>query len=222
MNLFFLRKQLFGGSYEFPKFLVKGFLLFLLSVLQLALSIPVSAGDSAIEPPPISTEVTPKAAQPPALSTYKLQIGDSFVVTVDGYPEYSKERVPVPVQQDGYVSYPLIGLIKAANLTVSELEAQMQAAFSKHLPTARVFVTLMRPKRTILVFGAVEPRARGNLHIFEVGQVYLIQALASAGINYEVADLRDISIWRAGKLYKSVDYLQLINAGGPRYSVEGS
>ena len=52
----------------------------------------------------------------------------------------------------------------------------MQSAFSKHLPTARVFVTLMKPKRTILVFGAVELRARGNLHVFEVGQVYLLQA----------------------------------------------
>ena len=121
----------------------------------------------------------------------------------------------MPVQQDGYISYPLIGLIKAANLTVSELEAQMQSAFSKHLPTARVFVTLMKPKRNILVFGAVEPRARGNLHVFEVGQVYLLQALASAGINYEAADLTDISIWRDGKLYKKVDYLQLISAGGP-------
>ena len=65
------------------------------------------------------------------------------------------------------------------------------------------------------MFGAVEPRARGNLHVFEVGQVYLLQALASAGINYEAADLTDISIWRDGKLYKKVDYLQLISAGGP-------
>ena len=72
-----------------------------------------------------------KSHTPPELSTYKLEVGDSFVVTVDGYPEYSKERIPVPVQQDGYVSYPLIGLIKVAGLTVSELEVQMQSAFSK-------------------------------------------------------------------------------------------
>ena len=127
----------------------------------------------------------------------------------------AKNGFPVPVQQDGYVSYPLIGLIKVAGLTVSELEVEMQSAFSKHLPTARVFVTLMRPKRTILVFGAVEPKARGNLHVFEIGQVYLLQALASAGINYELADLTDISIWRGGKLFKRVDYLNLISAGGP-------
>ena len=219
MNTSVLRHQFFGGvcakCISSSKLSLIRFIILLLSVLQLSLSGRISAADSATENPVIGTETTPKASEPSELSTYKLQVGDSFVVTVDGYPEYSKERVPVPVQQDGYVSYPLIGLIKATNLTVSELEAQMQSAFSKHLPTARVFVTLMKPKRTILVFGAVELRARGNLHVFEVGQVYLLQALASAGINYEAADLTDISIWRDGKLYKKVDYLQLISAGGP-------
>ena len=215
MSIFSLRKRFLGGICEFLKFSIKSFLLLLLGVLLLSLSIPVSAVDSPPENPTTDTEVTSETTKPPELSTYRLQVGDSFVVTVDGYPEYSKERIPVPVQQDGYVSYPLIGLIKATNLTVSELEAQMQSAFSKHLPTARVFVTLMQPKRTILVFGAVEPRPRGNFHIFEVGQVYLLQALASAGINYEAADLTDISIWRDGKLYKKVNYLQLMSSGGP-------
>ena len=206
MNIFSLCQRFFGDIRCCPKLLV-----FLLTLGPLGFSVLTFAADTATENP----AVTPKAEKNPELSTYKLEVGDSFVVTVDGYAEYSKERIPVPVQQDGYVSYPLIGLIKVTGLTVSELEQQMQTAFSEHLPTARVFVTLMKPKRTILVFGAVEPRARGNLHLFEVGQVYLLQALASAGINYELADLTDISIWRAGKLFKRVDYLQLISAGGP-------
>ena len=206
MNILSLCWRFFGDIRCCSKLLV-----FLLTLGPLGFSVLTFAADTATENP----AVTPKAEKNQELSTYKLEVGDSFVVTVDGYAEYSKERIPVPVQQDGYVSYPLIGLIKVTGLTVSELEQQMQTAFSEHLPTARVFVTLMKPKRTILVFGAVEPRARGNLHLFEVGQVYLLQALASAGINYELADLTDISIWRAGKLFKRVDYLQLISAGGP-------
>ena len=191
------------------------FFVLLFILVHLSFSALVFAEAPATEVPATETEIPQNDAVSPDLSTYQLEVGDSFVVTVDGYPEYSKERLPVPVQQDGYVSYPLIGLIKVAGLTVSELEVEMQSAFSKHLPTARVFVTLMRPKRTILVFGAVEPKARGNLHVFEIGQVYLLQALASAGINYELADLTDISIWRGGKLFKRVDYLNLISAGGP-------
>ena len=205
---------------RFLKLAINDFLLLLL-IVQLGFSVPLFAEDPPIENSSTNAKVTPKDQNAPEqLSTYKLQIGDSFVVTVDGYPEYSKERFPVPIQQDGYVSYPLIGLIKATGLTVSELEEQMQSAFAQHLPTARVFVTLMQPKRTILVFGAVALRARGNLHIFEVGQVYLLQALASAGINYEIADLTNITIWRDGKRYKEVDYLQLISDGGPDIPLE--
>ena len=215
MNIFSLRRQFFDSVCYSLKLPVKSFLIFLLTLVSLSFSVHAFAADTAAENPTVDAEITPKVTKAPELSTYKLEVGDRFVVTVDGYPEYSKERIPVPIQQDGYVSYPLIGLIKVAGLTVSELQGQMQSAFSKHLPTARVFVTLMQPRRTILVFGAVEPKARGNLHVFEVGQVYLLQALASAGINYELADLTDISIWRDGKLFKKVDYIDLINAGGP-------
>ena len=195
------------GSPKVP--LTRLLLLLLLGVALLSLPIRIAPSDSDTDTPAPDTET------PAELSTYRLQIGDSFIVTVDGYPEYSKERFAVPVQQDGYISYPLVGLIKAADLTVSELQTEMQTAFSKHLPTARVFITLLKPKRNILVFGAVEARARGNLHTFEVGDVYLIQALAAAGISYEFADLTDISVWRAGKLHKRVDYMKLVAAGGP-------
>ena len=215
MNIFSLRRQFFSGIRCCSKLPIKISLIFLFTLVHLSFSILTFAADIAAENPTVDTEVAPKVSQPPELSTYKLEVGDSFVVTVDGYPEYSKDRIPVPVQQDGYVSYPLIGLIKVDGLTVSELQSKMQAAFSKHLPTARVFVTLMQPKRTILVFGAVEPRARGNLHVFEIGQVYLLQALASAPINYERANLTDVSIWRNGELFKRVDYVDLINKGGP-------
>lgn len=220
MNILSLHRQFFDGVCYFPKPPTQSFLIFLFTLVYLSFSVPIFAEAPAAEAPAVGTEVTPKVGKTPELSTYKLEVGDSFVVTVDGYPEYSKERIPVPVQQDGYVSYPLIGLIKVAGLTVSELEARMQLAFSKHLPTARVFVTLMQPKRTILVFGAVEPRARGNLHVFEIGQVYLLQALASASINYERANLTDISIWRDGKLFKRVNYIDLINTGGPDILLE--
>ncbi len=211
MNIFSRYRRFFGSSDCFARLSANSFLVLLFILAHLSLSVPVFAEEPATEEP----KIAPNDTVHPNLSTYKLAVGDSFVVTVDGYPEYSKERLAVPVQQDGYVSYPLIGLIKVVGLTVSELEAEMQSAFSKHLPTARVFVTLMKPKRTILVFGAVEPRARGNLHVFEIGQVYLLQALASAGINYALADLTDISIWRDGKLFKRVDYLNLISEGGP-------
>lgn len=185
---------------------------FLVHILLLILApLSFSANVFAVELP--AKHNTSKSGKFPELSTYRLQVGDSIVVTVEGYPEYTKDRIPVPVQPDGYISYPLIGLIKATDLTVSELEAQMQTDFAQHLPSARVFVTLMQPKRNILVFGAVEPRARGNLHVFSAGQVYLMHALAAAGINYELADLTKIAVWRDGKRYQEVNFVELLETG---------
>ena len=166
MNTLPLRGSLLSDMNRFPKLTISGVALFLL-IIQISFPVSLFAEDSPPEDSTTHTETTSKDQNPPdQLSTYKLQIGDSFVVTVDGYPEYSKDRIPVPIQQDGYVSYPLIGLIKATGLTVSELQAEMQAAFSAQLPTARVFVTLMQPKRTILVFRcdhAARPRQPARL-----------------------------------------------------------
>lgn len=185
------------------------FLVFFLIILgQLNFSIDIFAAGTTASNNSIKDEVSPET------STYKLQVGDSVVVTVEGYPEYTKDRVPVPVQPDGYISYPLIGLIKVTGVTVSELEAQMQRVFTKKLPSARVFVTLMQPKRHILVFGAVDPRPRGNMHIFETGHVFLMHALGAAGINYERADLTKITVWRDGKVFKTVNFEEHIETNG--------
>jgi polysaccharide export outer membrane protein len=220
MNTLSLRGHFMINISRFLKSTLNNLVLSLL-ILQLGFCVPLFAGDPPTENSTTDVEVISKDQNTAEqLSTYKLQVGDSFVVTVDGYPEYSRDRIAVPIQQDGYVSYPLIGLIKATDLTVSELEAQMQSAFSEQLPTARVFVTLMQPKRTILVFGAVTSRGRGNLHVFEVGQVYLLQALASADIIFDTADLTNVFIWRDGELYKNVDCLQLIDDGGPDIPLE--
>ena len=220
MNTLSLRGHFLINISRFLKSTLNNLVLSLL-ILQLGFCVPLFAGDPPTENSTTDVEVISKDQNTAEqLSTYKLQVGDSFVVTVDGYPEYSRDRIAVPIQQDGYVSYPLIGLIKATDLTVSELEAQMQSAFSEQLPTARVFVTLMQPKRTILVFGAVTSRGRGNLHVFEVGQVYLLQALASADIIFDTADLTNVFIWRDGELYKNVDCLQLIDDGGPDIPLE--
>ncbi len=189
-------------------FLHLRFLSFLLIILVQLCSI-----QSVLAENPTDENIVTNIPQVPITSTYKLQVGDSIVVTVEGFPEYTKDRIPIPVQPDGYISYPLIGLVKATGSTVSELEAQMQKVFSEKLPTARVFVTLMQPRRNILVFGAVDQRPRGNMHIFETGQVYLMHALGAAGINYELADLTNIKVWRDGKVFKTVNFQDFIESG---------
>ena len=102
MSMFSLRRQFFGGIRCFSKLPVKISLISLLTLVHLSFSVLAFAADIAAENSTVGTADTPQTAKSPELSTYKLEVGDSFVVTVDGYPEYSKERIPVPVQQDGY------------------------------------------------------------------------------------------------------------------------
>lgn len=181
--------------------------------LLLIILVQLSSLQSVFGENPTDENIVTNIPQDPITSTYKLQVGDSIAVTVEGFPEYTKERSSIPVGPDGFISYPLIGLVKAAGSTVSELEAQMQKVFSEKLPSARVFVTLMQTRRSILVFGAVDQRPRGNMHIFETGQVYLMHALGAAGINYELADLTKITVWRDGKVFKTVNFQDFIESG---------
>ena len=83
MNTFVLRHQFFGGvcakCISSPKLSPKRFIILLLSVLQLSLSGLIFAADSPTENPTLGNpEVTSKDPKPAELSTYTLQVGDSF------------------------------------------------------------------------------------------------------------------------------------------------
>ena len=136
---------------------------------------------------------------------YTLQIGDAISVTVEGYPEYSKQIV---VRLDGYISYPLIGEIKAEGLTIPEIESEIVKGLTEELGQPRVFATLVRSKqRSVYVWGAVKLADR---YFFETEEIYLSQALALAGgPDYGRAKLTEIQIWRDGQIYQIVNLTQL-------------
>jgi protein involved in polysaccharide export with SLBB domain len=145
-------------------------------------------------------------AQLPNPSLYTLRVGDDIDVTVEGYSEYSKRLV---IRLDGFISYPLIGGIKAEGLTIPELEAKIGQGLAARLDQPRVFVTLVESKeRFVYVWGAVKLSDR---YAFESEQIYLLQALALAGApDYGRAKLTDIQIWRRGNIHQTVDLTQLL------------
>ncbi len=140
---------------------------------------------------------------------YALQIGDHIDVTVEGYPEYSKQIV---VRLDGFISYPLIGEIKAEGLIVPQIEGEIRKGLADRLDNPRVFVTLTQSRqRSIYVWGAVK---QANRYFFESEQIYLLQGLAMAGgPDYERAKLTEVQIWRDGKTYQIIDLTRLIRDG---------
>ena len=137
---------------------------------------------------------------------YVLQAGDVIDVTVEGYPEYSKR---IPIRLDGFISYPLIGEIKAEGLTIPQLQQKISEGLANQLDNPRVFVTLLQSKQnSVYVLGMVK---LANRYFFETEGIHLLQALALAGgTDYERAKLTGVQIWRDGKIHQVVDLRRLI------------
>lgn len=64
------------------------------------------------------------ASTQPGHAQYRLDAGDVVEVSIYGSPELQRK---VTVNADGEVSYPLIGMVKAAGLTVSQLRDHLQS-----------------------------------------------------------------------------------------------
>lgn len=68
-----------------------------------------------------------------------VRAGDSVSVEVAGEPNFSGKY---PVGPDGLISFPLLGDIKAAGLTPTQLEAAIASRLAAHLRTPKVTITV--------------------------------------------------------------------------------
>ena len=68
-----------------------------------------------------------RAAVAPALAEYLLRPGDVVEMSVSGAPDFHRRTM---INDDGKVSFPLLGEIGAADLSVSQLRARMQEALA--------------------------------------------------------------------------------------------
>lgn len=138
---------------------------------------------------------------------YTLKPGDSIDITVEGYPEYSKQ---ISIRIDGMISYPIVGELKAAGKTISVLEQEIRKRLSAQLGPLKAYVILIRSKQnSIYVLGSVK---MPNRYFFESEEIYLLQALSMAGgVDYEKADFKHVQIRRDGKVEKIIDLKKLIN-----------
>ena len=66
----------------------------------------------------------------PATAEYRLHSGDIIEVAVVGFPDVSKRA---SVQADGSTSFPVIGRLRVAGLTIEELEERLMTEFAKRL-----------------------------------------------------------------------------------------
>lgn len=125
-----------------------------------------------------------------SVSQYKLSAGDALEVFVWREEELSR---PVTINPDGHISYPLAGEIRAAGLTLSELQAKLTTRIRGYIPKALVTVSLVEVSGyRVYVLGEVDTSGEyvpGNY-------VTIAQALSLAGGLTEFASESNIKVVR--------------------------
>lgn len=126
-------------------------------------------------------------------SQYKLQPLDVISITVHQQPDLNtKTRVAA----DGSISFPLIGKIASAGLTVQELEQKLKILLEKdYLVKAEVLVFIEEYRaRQISVTGEVNNAGKFNIPIER--DITLLEAIAMAGGFTKDADINRTKILR--------------------------
>lgn len=132
-----------------------------------------------------------RAAEPKQADTenYRLGIGDLLMIEVYDEPDLTKE---VRILNDGYISFPLLGSIKALGLAVGELEQELTRRLAeKYLVNPQVTVFVKEFSR-IYVFGEV--KKPGSFPLY--GKLTIFEAITLAGGFTEVANPSKVKIIR--------------------------
>lgn len=143
-------------------------------------------------------------------SDYRLGPGDVIEVSVT--PQEKFDRT-VSVQPDGKLSYPIVGQIEAAGLTLEQLRETLRAGLSRDLVDPVVAVSLKEASKRaagrVSVYGAV--RTPGSVEIRD--GTTLADLLASAGGPTAQADLRRVTITRTDQSVLTLDLSQTEKTG---------
>jgi polysaccharide export outer membrane protein len=119
--------------------------------LTLVCSLTAACADPAPLPVPVQPEVVKSIKRYSA--QYVLAPGDQVEVSVFRVPEASHSSV---VRPDGYISLPIVKDVKAAGLTVSELNKQLTRLYGERLVDPDVTVAVANPREApVYVVGEV-------------------------------------------------------------------
>ena len=166
---------------------------------------------SAEEPIP-ATIPSPQetAGNKTSASDYLIESGDVLSVSVFPAEELSREVV---VQTDGNIPFPLIGSVKAKNMTPKDLQASLTRSLSRYVSSPQVTVTVKQfSRRQLFITGEV--RAVGTYPFKE--NVRLLEFISSLGGFTDNANRREIRVYRGNSAQRQthvVDVEDIIRSG---------
>ena len=146
-----------------------------------------------------------------APARYTLEPGDILTIKVFDEPDLSQDEVAI--DNAGNLSLPLIGDMRAAGLSASELASEVEQAYgARYLRNPRVSVAIKKAReRTVSVEGQVN---QPGVYPFHEGDT-LLTALAQARSPTDVARLDQVLVFRMvdGQRYGGQFDLQAIRGG---------
>jgi polysaccharide biosynthesis/export protein len=162
----------------------------------------------------------PQATTLPATPnwSYRVGVGDILSVIVFNQPELTMPAGPqrsaaesgFQVGQDGSFSYPFIGSVPARGRSVEAIRAEIATRLSAFIPDPQVDVRVASfNAQAVVVTGEVKSPNRQALRSVPLT---LIEAANAAGGFTDAADMRAVTVQRAGRLHQ-VDVEGFLQAG---------
>lgn len=142
---------------------------------------------------------------------YSIRVGDVLAVEVLGYQELTRECI---VDVEGCISFPLVGRLKVAGMTLDELIKHMTDLLSKHIPEPQVYISLVKiSPRNVYVSGVVNT-------VVDIGMLDLTlsKLVALVGADLSRVDLSRVKLIRDGKI-QQIDLSGLIFGEVPSQDV---
>ena len=118
------------------------------------------------------------------------RLGPDDVIKITVYREAELDR-EARISADGYISFPLLGKVKAEGLTVSELEKNLIERLKRYIRKPQVMV-FIKEYSTITVTGQVVKPDSYSLK----GELTVIEAIGLAGGFTEFASRNNVKIMR--------------------------
>jgi polysaccharide export outer membrane protein len=160
--------------------------------------------------------------------SYRIGPGDSLYITVWEHPELtspagSQQQTAANgrlVRPDGTLFYPYVGLLHAAGLTVEELRSAITDRLTKYVEKPQVDISIVNySSQKVTLGGAFVKTDPQNI---TVTPLTLAQAVGTAGVNAQLADLSDVVLRRDGNEYHlDLDGLSRAQSGAQDIYLKG-
>ena len=146
-------------------------------------------------------------------ANYVLGIGDKLLINIWGATQNSFETV---ITADGYVVIASVGPIKLAGLTVERAKAVLKSKLGAHYGGTNIDFSLVDVRSVqVQVMGEVVMPGTYTLS----GLSSAFNALYKAGGISEIGSLRDIKVYRNGKVVSTIDVYDFILHGNSAENV---